>query len=256
MNSDKPGFARRLAAVAIPLLIVGTGIFAARALTATAPRPERTERAEQARLVEIYAVSATDTRVVVEAMGQAGAAATVELRAQVGGEVVELGAGVVPGGVFHQGDLLVSIEPRDYELEVRRRRSEVAATERDLKLEMGRQAVALREFELLGEVVGDDESELVLRRPQLLAARQMLDAARAQLEDAELDLSRAVVTAPFNAYVRDKHVDVGDVVTTATALVTLVGTDEAWIELALPVDELRWLDIPRSVGERGSVVRI
>jgi hypothetical protein len=51
-------------------------------------------------------------------------------------------------------------------------------------------------------------------------------------------------------------VNAGMQVTANTALLTLTGSDEYWVELTVPVDQLRWLRIPRAVGERGSRVRL
>ena len=254
--SDSPrGFSKGLA-LALPVTVIAAGFFIAFALVETAPKAERKAPEPQALLVDAVEITLRDVRVRVQGMGPVTPAREVEVRAQVGGEIVELSDELIPGGLFREDDPLLRIEPKDYELVVRQRRSEVAEAERDLKLELGQQEVARREYELLGEVITDEDRELVLRRPQLASARLRLAAAEAALEDAELDLARTAVKAPFNAFVRDKHVDVGEIVATTTPLVTLVGTDEFWVEISLPVDDLRWLEIPRRGDARGSPVEI
>jgi RND family efflux transporter MFP subunit len=151
---------------------------------------------------------------------------------------------------------VAEIDPRDYALAVTRRQGEVAAAERELKLEMGQQSVAKREYELLGEVIDEQDRELVLRMPQLAAAERNLDSAKAALEEARIDLEKTKIVAPFNSIVRAKHADAGDIVSDMSVVATLVGTDTYWIQVAVPVDQLRWIDIPKRPGDLASKVRI
>jgi RND family efflux transporter MFP subunit len=174
----------------------------------------------------------------------------------VSGQVVATSPALLPGGTLHEGDLLLRIDPRDYELAVRQRESDVARARQALRLEEGQQDVALREYELLGEVLEEDDAELVLRQPQLEAARTAYDAALASLEKARLDLERTRVTAPFNAVVQEKLVDLGAVVSASTALATLVGTDACWVEVLVPEADLAWIDLPADGGGSGSPARV
>ncbi|MCZ6843450.1 MAG: HlyD family efflux transporter periplasmic adaptor subunit, partial [SAR324 cluster bacterium] len=139
---------------------------------------------------------------------------------------------------------------------VRELESNVAQTQYELKLELGRQAVAKREYELLGESLRVQDLELVLRAPQLNAARAAEQAADAALERARLNLQRTRVAAPFNAVVQKKLVGIGSQVAAGTALATLVDSDEYWVEVSVPTDRVRWINIPASSSETGSSVRI
>ena len=180
----------------------------------------------------------------------------VTLRPQVAGKVVKLSPDVVPGGIVRQGQNLLAIDRRDYDVLVRQRQYDVARAERDLKVEQGNRAIAEQEYELLGEAVAEEDRELVLREPQLASAQAAHESAKAVLEKAQLDLSRCDITAPFNAVVRERRIDLGATVSLNTDLVTLVGTDEAWVEVKVGIDQLKWLTIPRTVGDSGSSVKI
>jgi len=151
---------------------------------------------------------------------------------------------------------LLRIDPRDYELAILQRESEVAQAQSTLRLEQGQQSIAKREFELLGDSLQTDDRDLVLRKPQLESVRAQLALAKASLEKARLDLQRSQVRAPFNAIVESAEVDVGARVTTANTLATLVGTDACWLEVSVPVRDLQWIGIPRGSDVMGSVVRI
>jgi len=222
----------------------------------TSPQAARKRPATQAKLIEVIPVRQEDCVTTVTAMGTAAPAQRVVLRPQVAGKIVELSTEVIPGGVVREGQRLVSIDHRDYEVLVQQRRGDVAKALEYLKVEQGNQAIAKQQYELLGEVVTEQDRELVLRQPQLASAQSALASAEAALQKAELDLARCDVNAPFNAIIQDKHVDVGAVVGLNSDMVTLVGTDEAWIEVMVRVDQLKWLDIPQRNGNTGSTVTI
>jgi RND family efflux transporter MFP subunit len=84
----------------------------------------------------------------------------------------------------------------------------------------------------------------------------MRNAEKADVEKAQLNLARTKITAPFNAIVRAKHVDIGSQVSGQDRLAELVGTDEYWIQASMPVDRLNWIMIPRNSGETGAKARI
>jgi len=245
-------YARRLA----PLAVLAAGGLLSLLLLESRPKAARQRPVPEARLVEVATVHVESRPTVVQAMGGVQPAREVALRPQVAGIVVERAEDFVPGGRMPAGAMLVRIDPRDYELAVEQRESELSEAEAALAIERGSQAVARREYELLGETIEHGERGLVLREPQLRTARARVERAKAVLAEAELALERTTVRAPFDATVRERTVDVGAHVDAASTLGTLVGTDEYWIEAAVPVGKLRWLQVPRDGAAAGSPVRI
>jgi RND family efflux transporter MFP subunit len=282
----------------IVLAILGGGATAAWYWLTHKPKARREPPAPQARLVQVTPVRPGRETVVVRAMGEVVPARSVALAPRVGGEIVEISPEFVPGGRFAEGKTIARIDPKDYELALERakaeaarlaalaQQAEAAAAQREtevtqarsqLDIEMGRQSVAKREYELLGETVNGRDEALVLRRPQLEAARAALEAARAAARSAqaaaesaraatataetavrmaELDLTRTRLRAPFNAIVQRREVNLGSQVAVGSPLATLVGTDAYWVCVSVPVDQLPWLRVPRGTGETGSPVRI
>ncbi|MEN8763645.1 MAG: efflux RND transporter periplasmic adaptor subunit [Thiogranum sp.] len=239
-----------------PVITLLVGVLAAMALMQSGPSAKREPPPRQARLVETQPVVIGSARTRVDAMGTVVPAESVTLQAQVGGEIVFVNDELEPGGLFRSGDELLRVDPRDYELAILQRESEVAQAQSTLRLEQGQQAIAKREFEILNESMQEDDRDLVLRKPQLESVRAQLALARASLEKAKLDLQRTRVRAPFNAIVESKAVDIGARVTTANTLAILVGTDTCWVEVSVPVMQLRWISIPRGSASEGSQVRI
>lgn len=245
--------------VILPLAVLAVGVYGARQLMDTAPRAERNasgQKEEQARLVEAITLESGVERVTVEAMGTVQAARRVTLQPEVGGRVLTVNSDLVPGGIVEQGDVIAEIDETDYRLALLQREAELAQAESDLEIEMGQQRIAKREFEVLGEDIPEEESRLVLREPQLAKAKANIEAARAALESAKVDIERTTIVAPFNALVLEESIETGAIIGTQTAIAELAGIDEYWLEVALPVDHLRWLTVPRAPGERGSSVRI
>jgi len=256
-NRNRASAPRRWLRILPPALVVLGGIVIAMMLVETAPKAKRDPAPTQARLVQVRPVTLGDTVADIEAMGTVVAAREVVLQPQVSGEVLQISDELVPGGRFRKGEELLRIDPADYELAVRQRQSELAQAESNLKIEQGKQAIARREFELLGQSDKGEDNALMLRKPQLDSVRASLATARAALERAKLDLARTRIRAPFNAVVQSREVDTGTRVTPASKLATLIGTDRYWLELSVPVDQLQWMAIPGmgAVGP-GSPVRI
>ncbi|MCP4642151.1 MAG: efflux RND transporter periplasmic adaptor subunit [bacterium] len=220
------------------------------------PQAKRRPPKPEATLVEVAPVTLGTERVVVRAMGTVVPAVEVQVAARIGGQIVEVSPRFTPGSHFGKEDILLEIDPADYALAVKQRQADLVSAESSLRLEMGQQSIAKREYELLGELAEDGDEDLLLRQPQLDSTQAVIAVAKAALEKAQLDLRRTTVRAPFNAVVQSRNVDLGSYVGPGTPLATLVGVDEYWIETTVPIDELKWLDVPGDGEGEGSAARV
>ena len=238
------------------LVILGVGGGASYYWLMNQPKAERRGSRSEATLVSVIPVHSTTNRVIVQAMGTVIPARRIQLAARVSGYVEWAAPRFVPGGHFLEGEEILRIDRKDYDLAVQQRKGELVKAESELRLEMGQQSVAEREYELLGGRADKQDEDLLLRKPQLEATKADISVAQSQLDRARLDLERTTVVCPFNAVLQSRNVDMGSHVSSGTALASLIGTDEYWIEVPVPVDELRWIDIPGPDHEKGSVVRV
>lgn len=87
---------------------------------------------------------------------------------------------------------------------------------------------------------------LVLREPQLEAAKARVISAQSGLRKAQLDLERTKIVAPFAGRVLRKMVDVGQVVSVNTMLAEIYATDSVEIRLPLRNRDLPFIDLPES----------
>jgi RND family efflux transporter MFP subunit len=242
--------------IVLPVLVLAGGAVLAVVLVKTSPKAVPRPPQRTARLVETTTVQLDAQPTVIRAFGTVQSAREVGVHPRVAGEIIAISPNLIPGGRFQQGEMMVQIDPRDFELAVRQREADVSTAEANLALEMGQQAVAQREYELLGEAISDENRDLVLRKPQLSQAQAALEVAKAALDLARLDLERTTVRAPFNATVRMRDVNVGMQVSPTTELAIVSGSDEYWIELTVPVDDLKWIRIPDGPDQPGSLVRV
>ena len=240
----------------LPAAIVICAVLVGYLMMKTGPRSRRKPPARTAKLVEVSPIRVSEAPTSVEVMGTVLAARQITLTPRVSGQVVAASPEYQPGGLFREGDTVVRIDPADYRLIVQQRESALTKAEGAHRLEMGLQAVAVRDYELLNETIAEEDRDLVLRKPQLQSAEASVTSARAALEDARLDLARTRVRAPFNALLGDRFADVGSQVSAASPLGTLVGVDTFWVEASVPVDQLRWIEIPATALGKGATARV
>ena len=222
------------------------------------PKAERRRPEPIPPLVSVQPMASGSYAITVPAMGTVTPASEVDLKAKVGGEVVWTHPEFVEGGIVKKGQILVKLDTVDYELALTASKAVLETATAELKAEQGQQEIARAEWELLG--LGEDASamdrELALRQPQLAAKEAKLEAARAQVRQAELDLERTTITAPFNAIVRSTAVDVGGQVPSQGILAHLVGSDTFYVQALVPLDRLQWITLPDGPGSRTSLVSV
>ncbi len=209
--------------------------------------------------VTTLAVKVIDHPTTIFAMGNVIPSQSVNLTSRISGMVIELGENFIEGGLLKKGEKIVQLDPTDFRLIIQQKKSDLAQAEFNLKLEQGQQAIAKREFELLGSNLSEQELELVLRKPHLKAAENKVLAAKAILKQAELDLKRTLTVAPFDAIILERNANIGSWISTfstGTPLAKLVGIDSFWIDTSLPMDKLKWLSIPGINEQAASTVKI
>lgn len=244
--------------LAVCLIIIGMGVAGANYIKKSAPRAQKRPPARVLPLVKTERLFPDTHQVRVTAMGSVIPAREMTLKTRVPGEIKSVHPEFVQGGFIPAGERVLKIDPTDYDLAIARAKSAVVNAQYELKVEMGYQDVARREWSLLNphQAADSQEEELALRKPHLAKAQSDLAAAQADLDQARLNLSRTDITAPFNAIVRQKHVVAGSQVSAQDNLAELVGTDEYWIQVSLPVERLAWIRIPRSNRQQGAAVTV
>lgn len=211
---------------------------------------------ETAMLVDVLEVDRGSYHPSIEVMGTVRASQDIVLSPRVSGQVLDRSDEFTPGGFVRKGDTLLQIDPADYENTLQQRRSDLQEALADLNLEMGRQEAAKKEYQLYGDTLSEPNRARVLRQPQLESVRARVAASRAAVEKAEMDLKRTSITAPFDAHIINRNVNIGSQVAPGDNLGRLVGLDTYWVEATVPLSKLRWLNIQTAGSSDGSDVRI
>lgn len=212
---------------------------------------------KSAMLVDVVEAESGDFIPVIQATGTVDPVEDVMLSPLVGGQIVWRSPEFVPGGFVQKGAVLLQIDPADFRNALELRKSELQQMQTNLNMEMGRQEVAQQDLQLIGgDSLSSDQRSLVLRQPQLEAAKANIKAAKASVDQGKLNLSRTTIRAPFDAHIITQNVTTGSQVSPGDNLGRLVGSENYWVTLTVPVSKLQWLIFPDSEEEKGSPVKI
>ncbi len=219
-------------------VILGGSVGLAALLVSLAPEPARTEPPPQIPFAQTARVTAEAGAIPVYGGGTVRPSAQIDVAPQVGGRVVWVDPGFQSGGRVKAGQTLFRLEEADYLFRVREARASLAARRVALLQEEERAAIARAQYELYSARQGDTPLQpaanaLTLREPQLEAARAALGRDEALLAAADLALSRTRVTAPFDGFVREESLDVGQIVAPGQPVGRLFAADA--VEVVVPV---------------------
>lgn len=241
--------------ICVVILLLTAGIISA--IYLTEPKVQRSDASKRtAMLVEVTGVQQGTFRPEIVAMGEVRPELEIELSPRVGGEIIMISDSFTPGGYVEKGEVLLQIDPADFEANLQQRQSELLQASANLELELGRQDLAKRDYQALEGTISSEYKTLVLREPQLNTARAAVEAAKVAVRRAELDLERTRIRAPFAAHIISREANVGSQIAPGEPLGRLVGIERYWVEAAVPVSSLQWMDFPANDGLAGSAARI
>lgn len=227
----------------IPVLILIVAGIIVSVIFKNPPTAKRFGGAKQAQLiVDAKTIEPRSYRVQVASYGIVKPRTQSILVAQVSGEISFISDSLRDGGFFEKGQMLLSIDERDYLAEVKIAEASLLSAKQALVEEQARGKQALADWQRLGS--GDAPSDLVLRKPQLAAQQANVLSAQAKLEKAQLALERTKIVAPFSGRVLKKHVDIGQVVSNNAQLAEIFATDKVEIRLPINNKDLAFINLP------------
>jgi multidrug resistance efflux pump len=261
-----PPLRRRL----LPLFVILGAVAIAAALIASKPERATIDVAERVWLVDVDTVQPGRHAPTLSLFGRVESRWSAALTAAFTADVVEVP--VIEGETVSKGQMLVQLDDRDARLQLAQRAAELAQAEARIASEMRRHAgdseslpremrlLALTREEvrrlrdLVAKQVGaqsqlDTARQAVERQAIAVSVRQQavdehasrlaeLEAARARAvalrDQAQLELERANIVAPYDGRVADVPVSPGQRVRTGDPLVALYSTDKLFIRAQLP----------------------
>lgn len=228
----------------LPVLIIGVAAALTTLLIVNRPRPEVKAPEERVTLVEVLVAKPQDMPFSVASQGTVEPRTQTTVVAEVSGRVVAVADNYVVGGFFREGDLLLSLDAADYEVQVQQSRANLLTAQAQLTQETAQAEQATRQWQSTGRALAD-APPLALRTPFLEEARARVLFAEADLARAERQLDRTQIRAPYDGLIREKLVDIGQFVGTGTQLMRTFAVDYAEVRLPLTDRDIAFVDLPQ-----------
>ncbi|MEM1293937.1 MAG: efflux RND transporter periplasmic adaptor subunit [Verrucomicrobiota bacterium] len=232
--------------ISLPFLILTLTGLLAWWFVANKPEPRQSSPPLQVTNVEGATLKPANYQILLATRGTILPRTTTTLIPQVSGRIESISPNFREGGFFKAGEVLISIEKADYQAALVRTQSLVAQARTGLTEEKARGEQALANWRRLGS---GTPSEMVLRKPQLAEAEARLKAAEEDVKQAERDIYRTDIRAPYDGRIIEQQVDVGQHVSTGTQLGRAFATDVMEVRLPLNNHQLGFVDLPESYRE-------
>jgi RND family efflux transporter MFP subunit len=235
---------RKLIKVILPLSLVALSIVVVIGLANRAKnqRPEQKEDGPRAMLVDVIPAERVSLNLKVYSQGSVLPRTETTVVAEVSGKIVSVSPHFIAGGFFRKDEVLLQIDPSDYEAALKRAEANLASRQAQYADQKARSEQAMKDWINLGRQ--GEPSDLTLRKPQLAEAQANVQAAEADLQKAKRDLERTRIKGSYDGLVRSKLADVGQFVAPGTPVAMTFSIDTAEVRLPLTAQDLSFLELP------------
>ncbi|MEQ9560904.1 MAG: efflux RND transporter periplasmic adaptor subunit [Woeseiaceae bacterium] len=206
--------------------IIGGAILVAAGLGRLKPPPETRDAENIAMLVQVQTLQESTVEFSVSTQGTVQPRTETVLSSEVSGAIIEVSPKFIPGGIFAANEVLIRIDPSNYEAAV----------------DQGTALVRQRQIEYDGAL--KLRSQGYRAEAELASAEAALATAKADLVRARRNLERTYIRLPYEGMVRSKDADLGQFVGVGTRLGVTFATDFAEVRLPLTDSDLAFIDLP------------
>ena len=229
--------------IVLPIAIIIVTVVSFKFITANPPKSARGKPSLAPQMtVDTLRVTPQTYQVQINSFGVVQPRTQSVLVAQASGQINQVSSQFRDGGFFEPGDVLIQLDDRDHKAEVKIAQSSLMSAKQGLLEEQARVKQAIADWQRLGN--GQQANALVLREPQLEAAKAKVLSAEAQLEKAQLTLERTQIVAPYAGRILKKQVDLGQVVSNNAQLASIYAVDYVEIRLPIKNKDLELINLP------------
>ena len=231
----------------IPVFILGIFLFLAATLMATAPVLEPSSVEKLATTVRVVEIQPKSVQLKVNSQGSVMPSTESQLIPEVSGKVSWMSPNLVAGGYFDDQEILIRVDDTDYKTKLDRAQANLTRAE----AEQQHNEFEYRRMQSLVKrnLVSRSQLENSLRAYRV--AEASLQDATANFNQAEKDLARTQIRAPFAGLVRSENVDIGQFVSRGSPIATIYAGNQAEVRLPVADRQLAFLNIPVSI--RGEI---
>ncbi len=232
---------KKLSKILVPLGILAVAGGVSTVLMVTRKKPEIQPTPPKPTLVQAMPATSGTQTFIVRTQGTVEPLRETIISPEVSGRVTALSPAFRAGGIFEEGEVLVEVDPANYQSAVAQAEFNLAQARLKLEQERARADQARKEWQKLST---GEPPPLAVRVPQLEAEQASVTWSEQALAKARLDLERTRIRAPYAGMVREKAVEVGQFVSVGSRLGSVFATDSAEVRLPLCSDELAFLELP------------
>lgn len=205
MTVDQATRSSRLRSIRLPILIVLVTLTIIFILIATRPRMRPVPVAERVWPVEVIEAHYGTVRPELRLFGEVTAGRRSELRPLVSGLIIEVGPNFRDGGIVGKGELLVQIDPFDYETALAEQRSILKEAEARLQL-------LKKDYERAKELrIENTVSEQFLEKAELEQVQQeaIVEQRGISVSQAQRDRTETRLLAPYDGVINNVSANLG-----------------------------------------------
>jgi multidrug efflux system membrane fusion protein len=200
--------------------------------------------------VEVAPAARRKVPVRIEALGNVAPIASVALKTRVDSEIVSIH--FADGATVKRGDVLVRLDSRQIEAEIKRVEAVIAGAEAQLEQ-------ATRDVERYSELVSRNASTLVTlnnAKTQVNISRASAESNKATLENLKVQLSYTTIRALIAGRISAAAVKVGNYVRSAdaTPIATIIQTAPIYVTFTVPQRSLP--DIRHAIAAESAVIEV
>lgn len=161
------------------------------------------------------------------------------IAAEVSAVVLSVNADV--GQAVKTGDLLLELNPVDYQLNLKQAEANLASS----KARLSQASARLKRARTLGENQYISADELLERETDVMVSNAQIQADEVAVSIARRNLDKCMLTAPFDGVVRQRMAQVGNFVRNGDPLIAVTQIDQFELDAEIPdgqADEIRNTD--------------
>jgi RND family efflux transporter MFP subunit len=225
----------------LPAVVIVAAYGLATLIRNNGPQIEVIVPVPQAVVVRVVIATSEEVQLEVRSQGEVDAEHSIELISEVAAKVKRVSDAFVTGGYFMTGDVLLELDPTDYELTKIRAEAAVAEAAEELEIETSEAKLA-------------KEGLFPVKEAKMASAGARLKSAEADLAQAEVELDRTRVQAPFDGRVLFTQADLGQYISKGETLGRVFSTNRAEIRLPLTDKQLQYLENPFGLGRNAGAL--
>ena len=234
----------------VEIVVLGSGITVSLMLVFAKPKPQMNQAYSSVRehKVEVLYADVVDAPMTVRSQGVVEPRRTLSIVAEVSGKIAFSNSAFIEGGTFSDEEILLELEPSDYENKVLQASAELADVKKDLAIERGVAEQAEKQWRDIGN---SKANNLFLRKHHISALEAELAYAESNLAQAKRNLERTKIRLPFVADITRTYVELGQYVKQGEILADVVDSASLIIRVPIPDTQIHLLNVRR--GQNGEV---